>query len=238
MIRRATTALAAAFLLLAPAISHADLATYNQDFESLVQADPNALSSDGWLVFVNIFSPDHSTYYGGYGFPAQNNTGRGSGIDFTLEVGPQGAQDLVVYSDYGADQSIPNQFETNVYQERMVGAADVGSTWSFQFDAKHGNLVAPSTALAFIKTLNPSAGYAMTNFITMDMTGIPATWSSHSISITIDASLVGQILQFGFANTTWSYTPSGIFYDNVSFRHDTATPATRTTWGSLKSLYR
>ena len=32
------------------------------------------------------------------------------------------------------------------------------------------------------------------------MTSIPATWGSYSLSITIDAGLVGQILQFGFEN--------------------------------------
>jgi hypothetical protein len=49
------------------------------------------------------------------------------------------------------------------------------------------------------------------------MTSIPATWGTHSISITIAPGLVGQILQFGFANTASNYKGSGVFYDNVSF---------------------
>ena len=82
----------------------------------------------------------------------------------------------------------------------MVGAADVGSTWIFEFDAKRGDLGGGSSAAAFIKTLNPAAGYALTNFLQVDMTGVPYAWDSYALSIFIDPSLEGQILQFGFVN--------------------------------------
>ena len=52
-----------------------------------------------------------------------------------------------------------------------------------------------STAAAFIKTLNPAAGWALTNFVTVDMTAIPSTWAGYSVSLTIDASLVGQVFR-------------------------------------------
>ena len=58
MNRRVTTMLAAAFLFLAPAASHAALAPYAQDFEALVQSNPNALGANGWVVYGNVFSPD------------------------------------------------------------------------------------------------------------------------------------------------------------------------------------
>jgi hypothetical protein len=38
-----------------------------------------------------------------------------------------------------------------------------------------------------------------------------------SIQITIDAGLVGQLLQYGFQNTSSNNEGSGIYYDNVSF---------------------
>jgi hypothetical protein len=38
-----------------------------------------------------------------------------------------------------------------------------------------------------------------------------------SIQITIDAGLVGQLLQYGFQNTSSNNEGSGIFYDNVTF---------------------
>jgi hypothetical protein len=83
--------------------------------------------------------------------------------------------------------------------------------------------VCDSTALAFIKTLDPNAGYSQTNFVTDDTTNLPETWDRYSISLgPIDAGLVGQILQVGFASTANSFEPSGVFYDNIVVDLDTA----------------
>jgi len=237
---RATTFLAATFLCLAPIQSRAALNVYIQDFESLVQADPAALSNDGWWVFGNVFSPDHSAYYYGYGpFPAPNPGGGFSAIVTGEGGGGQGAQQLNIYSDYNnGDHANGNLIEANVYHEQTIGAGDVGKTVVFMFDAKRGNLVAPTTAAAFIKTLNPMAGYATTHFVTADMTSIPQTWDTYSVSLAIDAGLVGQLLQFGFMSTATNYAGSGVFYDNIQFLPDSATPSRSASWGRIKSLYR
>lgn len=218
---RATTILAAAFLIFAPRASQAALTPYTQSFESLIRSSPTALGNDGWSVFGNVYQPDGTTYLYGYGpFPAPNGSGAFCAID-TLQGGAlQGNLQLSVYSDYnntgahGAGQIV----ESNVYREQTIATADVGNTWTVQFDAKLGNLVGPSTALAFIKTLDPAAGYALTNFITVDMTAIPATWNTYSISIPVDASLVNQLMQFGFANRATGFVASGVFYDNVVWK--------------------
>lgn len=229
---RVVPILAAAFLFLAPAAGHADLAPYSQNFDGLVQNDPGALGNDGWKIFGNVFSPDRSTYYYGYGpFPAPNNAGGFCGIALG-EGGPsQGTQQLVVYSDYNnGDHANGNQIEANTFQEQTIGAADVGRRATFTFDAKMGNLASPTTALAFIKTLDPNNNYALTNFVQVDMTSIPQTWGTYSITLDIDAGLVGQILQIGFANTATNYVGSGIFYDNVAFTTPVPFPAAG-TWG-------
>jgi hypothetical protein len=218
---RAVTILAAAFLVAVPPASQAALNAYTQSFESLIRSNPTALGSDGWLVYGNVYQPDGTTYIYGYGpFPAPNGSGAFCALD-TLQGGAfQGTLQLSVYSDYnntgahGAGQIV----ESNVYREQTVGATDVGNTWTVQFDAKLGNLVAPSTALAFIKTLDPASGYAITNFITVDMTAIPATWNTYSISIGVDAGLVNQLMQFGFANRATGFVSSGVFYDNVVWK--------------------
>ncbi len=217
MMRRLTTALAAALLLLAPAASRANLLAYSQDFETLVLSDPAALSSDGWLVYGNVFSLDHSIFYYGYGpFPAPNPGGGFSAIDAGQGGLPQGAQQLSIYSDYNnLDHANGRLIESNVFHEQTIAAANTGTKWSFVFDAKLGNLTSPSTALAFIKTLDPAHGYALTNFITVDMTAIPASWAQYALSIDVVSGLAGQILQFGFANTTTNYVSSGVFYDNI-----------------------
>ncbi|HSQ60967.1 MAG TPA: T9SS type A sorting domain-containing protein [Acidobacteriota bacterium] len=205
-------------LCLAPTAARADLGSYHQDFEGLVQSNPGALAGDGWLVFGNVFTPTWGYIYGYGPFPAPNGGAGFCGIDINQGGPAQGAQQLVVYNDYNnGNHQVGNLIEANVFRQTTIGAADVGAIWVFSFDAKRGNIAGTTTALAFIKTLDPNAGYAMTNFLTADMTSIPDSWGSHSISITIDAGLVGQILQYGFASTTTGYQGSGIFYDNVGF---------------------
>jgi len=120
----------------------------------------------------------------------------------------------------------------------MVGAGDIGDTWTFDFQAKLGNLAGASTALAFIKTLDPNAGYAMTNFITADMTNISTDWGAYSLSIFVDAALDGQILQIGFMNTATNYEPSGVFYDEIEFYSDGTVDGEDESWGGVKTLFR
>lgn len=218
-IRHALTALAAAAALIPATQAGAALSAYSQNFESLVATDPAALGADGWLVFGNVFGPGGTPYLYGYGvFPAPNAGNAFSNIA-TGEGGvDQGAQQLVIFSDYNnGDHANGNIIEANVFQERSIAASDVGSTWTFQFDAKLGNLVAPTSALAFIKTLDPANGFATTNFLTYNTTAIPTTWDTYSIDITITPALVGQLLQFGFNSSATSYNASGVFYDNISF---------------------
>jgi len=216
---RATRAVAAVLLFLAPVAARADLTPYSQNFEGLTQTDPDALANDGWLVFGNVFDPAGTTWLYGYGPYVAPNTGAAfSAIDLNQGGLEQGLQQLSVYSDYNnTDHALLRRIESNVFQEQTIGSGDVGNTWVFQFDAKLGNLAQSSTALAFIKTLDPGAGYALTNFVTVNTTAIPTTWATYSITIPIDAGLVGQILQIGFLNNATNYEPSGVFYDNISW---------------------
>ncbi len=204
------------------------LASYTQDFEGLVQTDVNALANDGWLVYGNVFDTDGTSYLYGYGaFPAPNTGAAFCQIVIGEGGLEQGAQQLVVFSDYeNTDHALGHYIESNVYHEEKVGAENVGESWVFEFDSKRGNLTGSSTALAFIKTLDPSNGYALTNFITVDMTTSPTTWNHYSLSISIDASLEGQLLQFGYSNTATLYESAGIFYDNITFHPDNATGST------------
>ena len=216
MIRRVTLVLAAAFLFLAPAASHAALSTYVQSFESLVQSNPTALGDDGWLVYGNVFTPAHVYMYGYGPYPAPNHALAFCSIDAGQGGPDQGLQQLNVFSDYeNRDHANGNLVESNVYREQTITAADVGYRWTFQFDAKLGNLTGATTALGFIKTLDPSAGYAMTNFKTVNTTAIPAVWNTYTLSLVITPGLVGQLCQIGFASTATHYEGSGVYYDNV-----------------------
>jgi len=223
---RIATVLAAAFLCLAPAVGHAALSSYLGTFEGMTVGEigqPNSLSSDGWLVYGNVFTPAHVYMYGYGPFPAPNDGAAFCAIDSAQGGVPQGARQLSAYSDYGNQGAhvAGNLVEANVYHEQTVSAADVGNTWTFQFDAKRGNLAGGTTAVAFIKTIDPNNGWQMTNFITVKTTAIPANWNTYTISIPVDAGLVGQFMQFGFASTATHNEASGVFYDNLVW-HKTA----------------
>lgn len=234
---RATVIVAiAAMICLLPLASQA-LTPYGQDFESMALPSAGALLGDGWLVYGNVFGPDWSWWYGYGTFDAPND-----GAAFCAIVAGEGedAQCLSVYSDYNNADQADGIVDALVFQEQTITAGDVGHTWTFAFDAKLGNLAGSTTADAFIKTLNPNNGYAETNHITLDMTSIPTTWNAYSMTITIDAALEGQILQFGFESFCRNYEGSGVFYDNAQFYYPEDQPVAteNKTWGGVKALFR
>lgn len=198
---------------------------YAQDFEALDAGSTAALADDGWVVYGNVFDGTSGRYLYGYGaFPAPNGGPAFSAIDAGQGGPEQGEQQLSVYNDYNnADHAKGHRIESNVYRERRIVAADVGTTLLFGFDAKRGNINDPanelcpctSTAIGFIKTLNPAAGFATTNFVQQDMTTIPDTWDRFQLALPVGAGLVGQVLQIGFSSTATLYQPSAVFYDNV-----------------------
>jgi len=52
-------------------VASAGLTCYSQNFEGMNQADPAALSNDGWLVFGNVFGLDWNYWYVYGPFPAR-----------------------------------------------------------------------------------------------------------------------------------------------------------------------
>lgn len=233
---RANAVIAAAVLVcLIPATGLA-LVPYSQDFEGYALPSPGALMGDDWLVFGNVFFLDWS-YWFGYGPYAAPNDGAAFCAVATGEGGPsQGSQQLSVYNDYN-NTNLPTAYvEANVFHEQTIGAGDVGETWVFDFDAKLGNLGGVTTAAAFIKILNPADWSVI--FIPLDMTTIPSSWGSYSLSALIDPTWSGRILQFGFASTATNYEPSGVFYDNIRFYPTGAVSVEEESWGGVKALFR
>jgi cysteine-rich repeat protein len=190
---------------------------YQQDFETLIQSSPSALADDGWRVFGNVFHGVTGAYLYGYGpFAAPNGSNAFCNVDVNQGGPSQGAQQLVVFSDYNSgEHANGNLIEAIVFQERTILAGDAGKTLTLIFDAKLGNLAGATTAHAFIKTLDPNNNFATTSFVSIDMTTIPATWAPYSIALDITAGRVGELLQYGFANTATNYEGSGVFYDNI-----------------------
>jgi hypothetical protein len=217
---RALSWLALATALAAPAAVQAQVSIYSQNFDTLPLAAPvgesnSALSDDGWEFFVNVYNADWSFAYNYGVFPAPNSLG---GISAVGAGGEDTAGDLNmgVFSDYfNSSAHLSGQWvQTSVFQLQTVAPSDVGSQWVFQFDARWFNLAAPSTALAFIQTLDPGNGQA-SGTVMLDMSAVPDAWGTYSLPFTITAA-AGSLLQFGFLNTATNFDDSGVVYDNIS----------------------
>jgi len=206
---------------------------YEQDFEPPMvvgdppQSQPTSLADDGWLVGANVFGPDGTTFlYNYFAFPAPNGGAAFSAVVAGEGGAPQEAQQVSIYNDYNnQDHAAGNIIEAIVFQERAVLASEAGTTLSFTFDAKRGNINDPndplcpcdSTAEAFIQVLDSVGGsFALLASDVENTTNLPDTWDTFTISVPIDASLVGQLLQFGARSRATNFEPSGVFYDNMA----------------------
>ena len=218
-----------AALLAVGSASHADLSTYNQNFEppGIEATDPDTLGNDNWFIFTDVFDQNGVLKFG-FNFPLDPapNTQDPAEADYCNVVlgqggATQGLQVLSVFSDYSCCQGTneghfngTDLVESSVFREWTVGAADVGSTWTFSFDAKKGNIEGTTTAKAFIKVLDGPTTVVLNP---VDTTNISEEWTRYDVSITIDAALVGNVLQIGFASTASNFAGSGIYYDNIDW---------------------
>jgi hypothetical protein len=191
---------------------------YSSDFESLDVQSPSALSDASWTAYTNVFSSAGGYLYG-YSPTSPPIGGGGYWGVTTDQAGPaQGVQSLVIYSDYYNQnaQTAGNRVEANVFQQFPIFLEDAG-TYEFRFDAKAGNLEATSAAQAFIKVLDPSAGYATVASVTLNTSALPTTWASYAIRLDLDESMEDMILQIGFSATASNNLGSGVIYDNIDF---------------------
>lgn len=228
------TALAAtAAVGLSATSASAQLSNYSQDFESLDRTDANALAADGWLLFAaSVDGIPFDATYGDFQagpFAAPNNIASPNiSVISDIPSGgdpPAGNQGLVFFSDYASglhsDPNDPRGLVLSLFQQQTIGAGDIGQTVTFDFLAE-GNAGPPTgnaITEAFLLTLDPNAGFAATNSLSVVTTTVPdgaPTPGQITLDLT-DPLLEGQILQFGFRNTARDFEGSAVDYDNVNF---------------------
>ena len=197
---------------------------YEQDFEALDPGAPDALQSDQWLYFGSVFDGTGAFKFGFGPFPAPTTNGQVSAIATGQGGAAQGNNQLLVFSNYDCCQPDEGHFGTDlvdtlVFQEiNPILASDIGRTFTFTFDAKRGDIGGNTTAEAYILTLDPDAGFAITSRAALDTTSLPTSWGTYSITLPLtNPALEGQILQFGFITTASNFEPAGNLYDNISF---------------------
>ena len=210
---------------------------YSEDFEALDAGMGDSLGNAGWTVFGSVWNAGSDPYFlpvadnpnaprFGYGPFSAPNGGPAFSAIATGEGGvEQGAQQLSAYNDYNCcDPGGTNEghfsgtdlVESNVFQEFTLDATDIGSTYTFSFDAKRGNISGGSRAIAFIKTLDPNDNFNTTNFVQIDATSLDANWNRYSVELAIaDPALDGQLIQIGFSSVASNFEDSANFYDNI-----------------------
>ena len=177
---------------------------YAQDWEG----ERNQLLS-GWLSYIDAFDTDCSTSRGyGYAYTALNVDGPQV---VQVQAGSE-SQVLNVYSNYD-DQNQPEIcLKTSVYREYDISAENVGD-YSFDYSVEPpAEEDIGSDVNAFIKVLDPSNGYAE-----MAASYLPSSEGPQSVALTLDDSMIGKKLQFGFDTRAAGYEPSGMLYDNLVF---------------------
>jgi hypothetical protein len=186
--------------------------SFSDDFESysIYEGGDATDLGGGWRFFVNVFTGFPTCgdpYLNGYGGATPN----GPNVSNIVAGGTGNA--LNVFSNYGDGEHVNgNCLETNVFQERVVSATDTG-TYTFRFETQVPlDLGADVETYGFVKLLDAN------NFSTLIFEKVSTTSAGNkSITVTLDASAEGQILQWGFANVASNYLDTGRWYDNVTF---------------------
>ncbi|MDG1064987.1 MAG: hypothetical protein P8O91_02115 [Luminiphilus sp.] len=186
------------------AVSQADTPTtpieYSQDWEG----DEFEVLS-GWLAYIDAFETDCVTTKG-YGYAYTIGAGQvavlADGIDSKV---------LNVFSNYDDGNQPDLCLKSSVYREVTLVDDNVGD-YSFSFIAEPPEAVGSNTN-GFIKVLDPAAGYAAIGLEAVETTA----GGEVTVSLTVDESMVGKLLQFGFDTLAAGYDNSGMQYDNLVF---------------------
>ena len=173
---------------------------YTQDWEG---DEAEALS--GWLGFINVFGADCASYQRGYQYSA---------LGSAVAVIADGADSKVlnVYNDYDGTawgEGDVNCLQANVYRQVTIEAENAGD-YEFSYIVDPPELAGDNT-VGFIRIFSlPS--YALENEFTQ-----VSTPGEQTISFTIEESMAGKALQFGFSTTSLRSENSGMQYDNLIF---------------------
>jgi hypothetical protein len=172
-------------LLGAWAVLGGAITTHSQDVNVYVD------SSKTWIGYMNVFQlPENGGgYFFGTGWGTADLNASFSGSVANLTPNTSIYRDIATNNaDWWKPDGTGNKtMDANFYVENNSLA---GSNVTFSGFVWTNSLVAPYTSVAFIKELDPGAGYATVNIVTTNLT-------STNFSITTQTTL-GHIVQYGF----------------------------------------
>ena len=202
-------------------VSHASLVSYSETFDSLIATSSSALSDAGFVIYSNTYSDQGlSNLLGSAGpAPARNDYRAFAQVVSGHGGSAQGSQQLFVYSNYLSRDQRGSYVDALTLQQQTIGGSDLGSTWTFGFDAMQGDITGTSSASAWIRAVE---GENVLGESLFDTTKLGFDWGSYAVSLYIDPSWEGMTLEFGVKSAATGYTMSGVYYDNFSLTGDGA----------------
>jgi len=227
--------------------SYGQLSDLFSDFEAfalsdqIAEGDPGSSDLDeaGWQVAGLNFLGDPDNvgdfvfFFGNFPAPSFSGNPGFTSVVADQGTGDQGLQHLHVFTATAEDVSqggTTNFLDARVFQEQSVAAADLGNTVTLDFEFKRNfdNNVTDfgptgnTNTFAFVRVLNALdetfATLGEDNFETTD--GDLVEWADGQVTLLIDPSWEGQLLQFGFFSESQNGNGTGMVYDNVAFVAD------------------
>ena len=208
---------------------NAALVSYSENFDSLPATSSTALSDAGFVIYSNTYSDQGLTnLMSSAGPSAARNDYRAFAQVVAGQGGAaQGSQQLFVYSNYLSKDQNSLYVDALTLQQQTIGDDDLGTTWSFSFDAKQGDITGTSSASAWIRAIDNGNTLAEDR---LDTTSLGLNWGSYEVSLYIDPSWNGKTLEFGVNSAATGYTMSGVYYDNFSLTGASAVPIPAAFW--------
>ena len=210
-------------------VSHASLVNYSETFDSLTATSSAALSNAGFVNYSNTYADQGLSNLVSSAGPAQARNDYRAFAQVVSGYGgaAQGSQQLFVYSNYLSRDQRGYYVDALTLQQQTIGGADLGSTWTFGFDAMQGDITGTSSASAWIRAVDGEYVVGETLF---DTSSLGFDWGSYAVSLYIDPSWEGKTLEFGVNSAATGYTMSGVYYDNFSLTGTSAVPIPAAIW--------
>ena len=235
--KNSLTVLAMASTMAFSSASSAALVSYSQNWEGVNPATDINIG-DGFVI-GNINVGTGGAWFENAAAPNSPAAGVNGYSAFVTDEGgvDQGSNQLSVFSDYNSWSPFTTPGTTlQTYTHRdhdTIGLDDVGKTYRFAFDGKDGGVSGDpaSEAWAFVKVLKQSDGsyFELANN-TFDSTAFTVDWDGGYIDLLVDAGMVGELVQFGFATEATDWAPTAVFYDNLNFAEVSAVPVPAAVW--------
>jgi hypothetical protein len=222
------TALTVASVMTYAPLGNAALTSYSENFESLTATSSTALSDAGFYIYSNTYTDqDLTNLVSSDGpLPARNDYRAFAQVVTGEGDTAQGTQQLRSLSNYLSIDQNSLYVDALTLQQQTISTADLGTTWSFSFDAKQGDITGTSSAFAWIRAID--GGITLGEEM-LDTTSLGFDWGRYAISLYIDPSWDGKTLQFGVKSAATAYTASGVYYDNLNLA-EAAVPVPAAAW--------